>query len=326
MSRASLSQSIEQLWVSWLNTNWWRQFAKHGLGSKIRRNDMFVKLDTTRRYITSGLASQRYPAQLDALTTFCIFIGHTKSGGSLIGSLLDAHPNSILADEEDVLHYVSNGFSLRQICYILIKASRRDMRKGRITARRIQAYSRHVPGQWQGRYNKLQVIGASKAGPSTQRLGKHPDLIDRLRRTVAKGTARRDTGAKSDVKLIHVIRNPYDPISLMMMRSGRSQQDAIAHYFAYCRTLASIRAQTKPSHLFSVRYEELINEPRETVTKVCEFLNLTATDDYLDACLRILSPRPQQSRHQVDWNAENIDLVQQQIGQFDFLDGYAYHT
>ena len=97
MSRASLSQSIEQLWLSWLNTNWWRQFAKHGLGSKIRRNDMFVKLDTTRRYITSGLASQRHPAQLDALTTFCIFIGHTKSGGSLIGSLLDAHPNSILA-------------------------------------------------------------------------------------------------------------------------------------------------------------------------------------------------------------------------------------
>jgi hypothetical protein len=326
MTRASLGESIEQIWVAWLNTNLWRQFAKHGLGSKLRRNAMFAKIDTTRRFVTSGVASQRHPVQLEALTTFCIFIGHTKSGGSLIGSLLDAHPNTILADEEDVLNYVSSHFSLRQICHILIKASRRDARKGRITARRIQPYSLHVPGQWQGKYSKLQVIGASKAGPSTQRLGKHPDLIDRLRHTVARGTTTGGRVAKGEVKLIHVIRNPYDPISLMMLRSGRSQQDAIAHYFAYCKTLASIRAQTQASHLLPIRYEDLINEPRITLTNVCGFLNLTTPDDYLDACIHILSPRPQQSRHQVDWNAKDIDLVQQQIGQFDFLDGYTYHA
>jgi hypothetical protein len=316
MTRVSLGESIEHIWVSWLDAIKWRQFTKSGLGSKLWRSKFSTSINMTRRFITSYVASRRHPTLTKDLATFCIFIGHTKSGGSLIGSLLDAHPNTMLADEEDVLNYVSYGFTLDQICHILIKGSRREAKKGRITARRLKAYSLQVPGQWQGRYNKLQVIGASKAGPSTHRLGARPDLLDHLRRTVTK----------ADVRIIHIIRNPYDPISLMMMRSGRGQKNAIEHYFAYCKTLASIRAQTKSDDLLPIRYEDLISEPRKTLTTICEFLNLPATDEYLTACIRILSPQPQRSRHEVKWSAENLALVQQQIEQFDFLDGYAYDS
>ncbi len=68
----------------------------------------------------------------------------------MIGALLDAHPNVILADEIDVFEYMDDGFSKEQIYHLLLKNSHREFLKGRVTARRLVPYSFSVPGQWQG--------------------------------------------------------------------------------------------------------------------------------------------------------------------------------
>ena len=39
-----------------------------------------------------------------------MFIGYPRSGHSLIGSLLDVHPNAIVAHELDALKFVGAGF------------------------------------------------------------------------------------------------------------------------------------------------------------------------------------------------------------------------
>lgn len=314
MHRARVHESLERIWVSWLDSNGFRQFVKQGLGSRVVRSAAYGRMDTARRYLTSYWVSRREPALLANLETFCLFVGHTKSGGSLIGAMLDAHPDAILADEEDVLHYVANGFTLPQMGHLLIKGSRRESLKGHITARRLEPYSLHVPGQWQGRFRTLRVIGASKAGPTTRRLSQHPELLERLRRTVTQG----------EVKLIQVIRNPFDPISLMTLRSGRSLPNAIDHYFGYCRTLASIRNQVEASRFLAVRYEALIGDPRPTLTRICNFVGLSTPAAYLDACLSTLSSEPHRSREGVQWDAAAIDRVQRQIDQFDFLEGYTF--
>jgi hypothetical protein len=54
-----------------------------------------------------------------------MFVGHNKSGTSMVGSLLDAHPEVILSDEADALDYVRAGFSREQIFHILLGQSRR---------------------------------------------------------------------------------------------------------------------------------------------------------------------------------------------------------
>ncbi|MCB0190939.1 MAG: sulfotransferase [Anaerolineae bacterium] len=269
-----------------------------------------------RRYVTTYYKCRQEPTQFKDVKTFCMFIGHVKSGSTLIGSLLDAHPNVILADEADALKYVSSGFSRDQLFHILLKASHREALKGRVTARRLNAYSLSVPDQWQGRYNKLQVIGDSKAGPSTRIISRDPQLIQRLN-TVMSGI---------DVKLIQVIRNPYDPISLMMIRGRRSFENAVKHYFAYCETLADIRAKMNESSLLPVRYEEFIRQPEENFLKVCDFLGIEATAEYVSACLGILYSSPEQSRHLVPWSPQWIEVVKHKIDQFDFLGGYSYEN
>lgn len=311
-----MTKTFERFWVSWLNSSRWRQFAKYGPGSKFFRSDAYQKLDLTRRHLATRFQIRREPAMFQEVKTFCMFVGHAKSGSTLLGSLLDAHSDIILADEADALKYVAHGFSREQIYHILLKTSRREAMKGRVTARRLTPYSCQVPGQWQGRYRTLQVIGDSKAGPTTRRLSQQPHLWPALRQTMSG----------VEVKLFHVIRNPFDPISLMMIRGQRTFDNAIDHYFDYCRTLAALRAHTNSRTLLPVRYEDIVGQPATQLAHICEFLGVTASSDYLTACAQILHPSPAQDRHQIPWTADWIAVVERKIEQFDFLAGYSFES
>ncbi len=232
----------------------------------------------------------------------------------MIGSLLDAHPDVILSDEADALEYVQAGFSRDQIFHILLRQSRNEARKGRVTARRLLPYSYQVHGQWQGQYRTLRVVGDSTAGSSTQALGLQPDLWEKIKYTMYG----------VDIKFIQVLRNPYDPISAMMARSGRTFENAIETYFSYCETLTKLRARMKPSQLFSIRYEDFVQNGEFKLTEICKFLGLQAEPDYLKACTQILHDSPETSRQWVSWDTTHIDQVAMKIQHYDFLHGYSF--
>lgn len=297
-----------------LKSSAFRRFLKSGPGAILFRSSAYHRLLMLRHFIASYYAAWTEPGQFSDVRTCCLFVGHNKSGVSMLGALLDAHPEAIISDEADALEYVQAGFSRDQIFHILLRQSRRELRKGRVTARRLQPYSYLVPGQWQGRYRRLRVIGDSTAGSSTRALGQQPNLLGRIEYTLA--------GVQ--VKYIQVIRNPYDPISAMMVRGGRSFENAIATYFSYCETLAALRKQLGAERLFPVRYEDFVQDGRRRLTEVCGFLGLEAEPAYLTACTDILHAAPATSRQWVQWDAAHIDQVAAQIERFDFLHGYSF--
>jgi hypothetical protein len=312
-----VNHRLERLWVNWLDSDHLRQFAKKGSGAWLFNSRAFQKLDTARRFAITSYKSYRQPALFHNVQTFCMFVGHVKSGGTLIGSLLDAHPHIVLADEIDALYYVQAGFKKEQIYHLLLKGSQREALKGRVTARRLTPYSLAVPGQWQGRYQKLKVIGDSKAGPSTRRLGREPELSWHVKQVMAG----------VDLRFIQVIRNPYDPISAMIMRGRRTFENAIDHYFNYCETLAAFRKRVPDfGSLLAVRYEDFVGQPKEHLCDLCHFLGVEANDTYLDACAGIVRTSPDQYRHMVTWSPHWIGVVHDRIDQFDFLAGYTYEN
>jgi hypothetical protein len=309
-----MSLSLERFWVSLLDSDRFRRFAKYGPGSVLFRNWAYQKLNLARRYLTTAYLTWRVPGYFEDVRTYCMFIGHNKSGTTLIGSLLDAHPNVILADEVDALQYVQAGFKRDQIFHLLLKTSRRELMKGRVTARRLQAYSFLVPGQWQGRFRRLQVIGDSTSGSSTRRLGTSPDLLDRLHRLM--------NGV--EVKFIQVVRNPFDPIAVSMVRGNRTFEEAVEHYFSKCEFLVDIRKRLAGSSLLVVRYEDFIADPAAGLKSICAFLGIEAEPGYLSACTAVLHKNPVQDRRLIEWTPDPIRLVQEKIGQYDFLAGYAF--
>lgn len=111
------------------------------------------------------------PPQIDAkiydkVKTFLLFLGYNRSRHTLLASLLDAHPNIIIANDFNILQeWIQNPvLSLRQKYYIyeiLLAKSRYDVTVG-VRSRPVDnkpvKYHYNVKNQWQGRYNRtIQV-------------------------------------------------------------------------------------------------------------------------------------------------------------------------
>jgi len=274
-------------------------------------NNLSNPFTWTRLYARSLLGSRPYRADFDAVETYCMFLGYPRSGHSLVGSLLDAHPEVIIAHELDVLKFVAAGFNRNQIFYLLLENSRRRA----VGGREYSGYSYEVAGQWQGRYRKLRVIGDKKGGRSSTRLTAKPELLEAMRKTI-------DTRSK----FIHVIRNPYDCITTMTTRNqrGLSLENRIHNYFSRVATVAATKERIAPDDILDVRHEALIEEPKKWLAKLCALLGVEPFPDYVDDCARILFKAPQKSRRNLPWSAENIALVAEKMKPYPFLAGYSY--
>ena len=131
-------------------------------------------------YALSMQQAGAFVAANPALQAFVMFIGYARSAHSLIGALLDAHPEMIVAHELDFIKFFEKGFSRHQIFYLLYENSRHFARVGRAWG----AYSYEVPGQWQGRFATLKVIGDKKGSESTAHFGKNPYYLELMQRLV----------------------------------------------------------------------------------------------------------------------------------------------
>jgi len=306
---------FEKIWVSFLNSEQFRKFAGKGIGHYFFHSNAYKQLRLKFNHISSYITTSKNPDRFEDVKTFCLFVGHNKSGTSMLGSLLDAHPNIVLADEVGALDYISSGFTRDQLFHLLLKGSRRELLKGRVTARRLTPYSYLVPKQWQGRFTNLKVIGDGRAGTSTRQFAENSQLLPNLLNLMDD----------IDVKLIQVIRNPFDVISVMMVRGKRSFANSINHYFTSCENLTRLRSQMR-TNLISVYYEDFIQYPKENLIRICSFLGVESYDEYVQSCMGILYETPDRSRHMVEWTPKWIEIVEDNLNKYDFLHGYHFES
>ena len=112
---------------------------------------------------SQGVLEERLTTLYNGVETFVLFIGHARSGHSLIGAILDAHPEVIIPHEFDAInkwnHY-KNETKIR-LFFDLHSLSRFQAMFGNRAASRSGGrhhYSYNVPGQWQGTYkDKIKV-------------------------------------------------------------------------------------------------------------------------------------------------------------------------
>lgn len=261
-------------------------------------------------HVGSAIAAAQHRHLFDDVQTYVMFIGHARSGHSLVGSLLNAHPDAVIAHELDVLRYVRWGFRSAQIFQLIVE------RDALITSREFHAnrrYDYRVADQWQGRVRRLKVIGDKKGGASTRKLGEHPELLSRLQRTV-----------RVPVRLVQVVRNPYDNISTIALRSGRDLGEAIDRYFDRCATVQQLGSQVSEKELICLRHEDFVADPERSMSDLCEFVGLEAEESYVRRCAAIVRRSPHLSRHEIVWAQEHVERVEQRLAQYPFLNGYTF--
>lgn len=311
-----MKTSAEQIWISLTNSAGFRQFAKRGPGANLFQSQAYQSLQLKGLYALSRVQTLREPSIFAGVKTCCLFIGHTKSGNSMIGSLLDAHPNAVVSDEADILRFIPAGFRREQIFYLLYRASRREALKGRVTARRLGGYSWQVPNQWQGKSSSIQVIGDSTSGTTTRRLAQSPDLLPRFAAVLGE----------ANLRFVHMVRNPFDPLSIMMVRGKRSFENAFSHFAAGCDYLQNLSRRIGEENIFRIHYEPFIAQPKPIFDGLLSFLDLSSSEAYLQACTQVLHNTPQQARQMVQWKPEWIAMVTHLIDQVQFLEGYSFNN
>ena len=242
---------------------------------------------------------------------FCLFIGCPKSGHSLVGSLLDAHPNIIIAHEQDVIKCLQRGVNRDFILFLLLGNSRHYARTGR----EWRGYSYFVPNQWNGRCRDLHVIGDKKGSATVKRLSQYPALLETLKREIPL-----------DLKFIHVIRNPFDTISTASKNKNLTLDRCIDKLLYKYKAAAELKKRINENDIFELCHEEFIKNPRYWLEKLCRFLGQDTPPGYLEDCAGIVNPVPHQSRFEVTWSSARIRVVEKEIKKYSFLEGYTYES
>jgi hypothetical protein len=248
--------------------------------------------------------------------TFCMFLGYPRSGHSLIGSLLDAHPNIVISHELNALQFVESDISRNELFNKIIEKSKKFTKGGR----KWGMYSYEVKGQYQGKFTEINVIGDKKGGKTSQLLEESLGPLRKLRNIV-----------DLKIKLIHVIRNPFDNITTMARGGSHVNEKitnekvmhAISRYFLFVKTVNKIK-KNLGKDIFDLNQEEFIKNPKDKLKEICNFLNVEVPISYLNDCANIVFKEPNKSRYCFNWNPELIKIVEEKASEYSFLKNYSF--
>jgi hypothetical protein len=151
----------------------------------------------------------------------------------------------------------------------------------------------------------------------------HPELINRLQ-----------TELGCPVKIIHVIRNPYDTITTMARRSfeksGRKDEmdTAFLSQFVdrYFDRVAEVQ-KLKEAGRFEIHdlyHEELIDHSESVIEGLLHFLGVGIPEYFVSRCSEAIYQQPHKSRFEFEWTEDLKSQVMENIGKYRFLQDYRY--
>ena len=280
---------------------------------------------------------------IDRVKTFVFFLGRARSGHSIVGSLMDSHPHVVISHELDLFKRIPKGViaptksAIFNAVWKNTKKSINASMKYSIRTRSNKGYTLLVEGLYQGRYvDYIDVIGDKKAGATTDVLREEP------KRWSSVFNILKSLGVT--LKVIHVIRNPYDNIATAILfhelhrafrgakRSNKTYKInstiidiSIHNHFINHKTVVDAK---KKYHLdiIEIHGKDLISNPRGTLIKLCNYLGVTCSDKYLEICSNKIYKSESRTRDKIEWTDSQIKTVQENIEKYDCLKGYSFDS
>jgi hypothetical protein len=260
--------------------------------------------------------------KINRIERYVSFIGWGRSGNSLIGALLDFHPNIFIKNE---FFPMQEKFKTQEQIFetILEKIERKRKKRG-------QGWGsfRHSPFSDMYKGPPI-VVGGKKGGKTSNDL--HEDTLELSqdgKNIIISGNKKQfdrayDEIIKVPVKWIHVQRNPYDNITTMRKKGKwTTPEDAIKLYFWQAQSVEKI---LKERDCISIRLEDVIQNTEKEVEKMCNHLEIPVYNKYLNHCRKVVWKEPRRTRHSVKWwTPEKIEQVKEEMKKYNFMEGCEY--
>lgn len=246
---------------------------------------------------------------LARLTTWSGFVGFPRSGHSVVGNLLNAHPDVLFCDELNALAYVRAGASLDQMVALTVFQERIYARRGRNKT----GFSFAVPNQHQGRIRHLRVLGDSRARTAAHILAMDPNVAGRIRDEF-----------RLRLRLVFHVRNPFDMVATSVRRLDLPIDGAIEQIEACAEAVDRCLAQLPADELHPQRHEDFLAEPATALSAICRHVGVEPYEDYVADCVSILFPANRRSRDSLRWSREDQLRIEAMIERFGFFAGYSF--
>ena len=298
-------------------------------------------------------------AYFDDIHTMVLVSYFPRSGSSLLGHLLSAHPSMIVAHEparSDEILYDKVPFIvlLNYILYMdkmrfedarkvqFLQTMEEDSDSSNLIKRKYSRPERYifVPNQWQACCESLKVIGVKNSLTLAGTLVAN-DVFEKLKENLEKAKIRR-------LRFIFTVRNPYDMIATDVVYWARNKnlrvvtQDDVSKMLDYKIKISFPTMCGRGEKLFKLmqptdksnpttdilinKHEDLVASPAAQLTKLCEFLKLSYPPDYLRDCASVIRSKTNKSRHELNWSDEQKEEVRKIIDKYDFFSGYDWDT
>jgi hypothetical protein len=242
------------------------------------------------------------------------FIGYPHSGSTLIGSLLNSHPEAVISHEADILRYVKPGITRQQLFALVLEGDRRFAAVGR----RWMHIDYSFPGTHQGTFERLRVVGDKMAHRASRRIHDDPSLVDRLRRVVGV-----------PIRVIYLTRNPFDNIASLVRPSLARRPDApissaIERYRGLADASDDARRRMGSEELLTLSYESVSADPTRRMSEICRFIGVNPSESFLETCASSIRPGVSRSRDRITWSPEERQRVEELIARYPTLDHYTF--
>ena len=304
-----------------------------------------VSLPNKNCIVKNNMTNELPKCVMDNIKTFVFFVGIGRSGHSIIGSLLDSHPHMVVAHESNLFFRLAHGqLSLTKpvIFNDLWKNTRDSILDNGLRAKSTngKGYTLFIDDLYQGRYvDYIEVIGDKKGRGTTEILDRQPDKWLHIYNTLKSHV--------TTMKGIHVIRNPYDNIATLaffefdnvtkenfgdIKNSNKTFKfeshvitDVINAYFRLQRAIQK-GIRTYNLDIIVIHNKNVILEPKNTLIKLCNFLQVTCSNEYLQICTNKIYKAESKTRHMIEWTTEQLRVIQQNIDKFSWFEGYNFNS
>lgn len=297
------------------------------------------------RLLTGLLPALIYGAKGWNIKRYALFIGYPRSGSTLLGALLNAHPEVVISHEafstgHDPDRHPRNIKNAAAIGKWIIVRRILDHDRSMTSYERMADYSYVVNGALQGRCTRLRVIGDKDSFPYTRCLYNWPWVLDSLRHhmgvpirafftyrnpydMLAAGYLRRLRNKRSNTAIPSSLLD-YDPTDVEKLQMEQDFLSSNKTHLDLSRKLVEVLSLFSEDEIFPIKHEDFIASPRGNLRSVCEFLGVQCTEEYLKACATIVRTSPHKTRFKVRWTSEQKARVAEVIRKYPWFQDYTY--
>lgn len=304
------------------------------------RSHRHVPVATWKLKLRARAEQWRRRRALAGVRTLVQFVGFPRSGHSLVGALLDAHDEAIVAHELDAMGLFRKGLPVSRLPALMAWNSERFSAHGRCW----NGLSYRVPETRAVAAKRPRLVGDKKGDWAARWCAENPALVDAF-----------IAASPFACKWILVTRHPLDNVATMSLRqsphydrmridaasgaafgtalakaqeagtiTAEASDDMVADYRALCSAVAGMKARIPAGDWLEIAYEDFAAQPHECLRSLAAFVGLEADSQWLRGASALVRESSRLSRDSIRWQDHQYQALARTAAARDFLAPYAF--